>query len=104
VRDNYYALDGRCYHAGGPLADGHLTEIEDLAHRPCVVCPWHSYKIMLDTGESVYQPYGTNEPTKSKGIKQRIHPVEVYSLSASPGSAVALTHHLCNNNGAGSTR
>ena len=96
-RDAIYAVDGMCYHAGGPLAQADLVEIEELDNRPCVVCPWHHYMIMLDSGEGVYRHVepGTagaaaaaaalrdsgaasaNSTIKSKGRKQRIHPVRV---------------------------
>lgn len=37
------ALHGRCAHAGGPLADGSITD-------GCVVCPWHGSRFELDSG------------------------------------------------------
>lgn len=53
-------------------------EIEDLDRRPCIVCPWHGYKIMLDNGESIYRAADPRRPevkprSASKGIKQRVH-------------------------------
>ncbi|XP_025950788.1 Rieske domain-containing protein-like isoform X1 [Dromaius novaehollandiae] len=75
----FYAMDSRCYHAGGPL---HLGEIEDINGQPCIICPWHKYKITLETGEGLYQAINPMEqsPTprwQSKGVKQRIHKVTV---------------------------
>jgi nitrite reductase/ring-hydroxylating ferredoxin subunit len=81
-----YAVDGQCYHAGGPLAQGELVEIESLDRRPCVVCPWHKYMILLDSGEGIYRhaepgaPAGGPPTYKSKGRKQRIHAVRVRAL------------------------
>ena len=46
-----YCLDSLCYHAGGPLAVG---DIEDFGGKPCRSCPWHLYKVTLDTGEKLY--------------------------------------------------
>ncbi|XP_053887303.1 Rieske domain-containing protein isoform X2 [Malaclemys terrapin pileata] len=71
----FYAMDRRCYHAGGPL---HLGEIEDINGQPCIICPWHKYKITLATGEGLYQAINPTEPSatpkwRSKGIKQRTH-------------------------------
>ena len=43
-----HCLDRVCYHAGAPLTDGAIEEIDG---RLCIVCPWHSYKVTLDTGE-----------------------------------------------------
>uniref|UniRef100_A0A8C5USM7 Rieske domain-containing protein n=2 Tax=Microcebus murinus TaxID=30608 RepID=A0A8C5USM7_MICMU len=78
-KGEYHAMDIRCYHSGGPL---HLGEIEDFDGRPCIVCPWHKYKITLATGEGLYQSINPKDPSakpkwSSKGIKQRIHTVTV---------------------------
>lgn len=56
------ALDSPCYHASGPLGEGEVVEIEDLATATtaahsssfmCIVCPWHQFLISLETGEEV---------------------------------------------------
>ncbi|KAI4540909.1 hypothetical protein MG293_008051, partial [Ovis ammon polii] len=72
--------------SGGPL---HLGEIEVCKSksvfnkfRSCIVCPWHKYKITLETGEGLYQSIDPKDPSAkpmwcSKGIKQRIHTVTV---------------------------
>ncbi|XP_054842846.1 Rieske domain-containing protein isoform X2 [Eublepharis macularius] len=75
----FYAMDCRCYHAGGPL---HLGEIEDINGQACITCPWHKYKITLATGEGLYQAINPREPSvtpkwRSKGVKQRTHHVTV---------------------------
>lgn len=75
----FHALDLRCYHAGGPL---HLGEIEDINGRACIVCPWHKYKIVLETGEGLYQGVDPQDPRRSKkwfskGNKQKTHKVTV---------------------------
>ncbi|NWX99857.1 RFESD protein, partial [Nothoprocta ornata] len=75
----FYAMDARCYHAGGPL---HLGDIEDINGQSCIICPWHQYKITLETGEGLYQAINPLEPSPtprwlSKGVKQRIHKVTV---------------------------
>ena len=105
-----YALDHHCYHAGGPLAMGDIEELvledkdDDRSknspstsnnqedgnnnHRshPCVVCPWHNYKISLTTtGEGLYvqsDPFSSSNSSskkqgkvKSRGRKQRCHVV-----------------------------
>lgn len=80
ARGNFYAIDNACYHHGGPLLNG---DIEDVGGHPCVVCPWHSYRISLSTGEGFYMgvEVGANGKTtqclKSKGVKQRTHRVDV---------------------------
>ncbi|XP_023067950.1 Rieske domain-containing protein isoform X2 [Piliocolobus tephrosceles] len=55
-KGEYHAMDIRCYHSGGPL---HLGDIEDFDGRPCIVCPWHKYKITLATGEAIQDPFFT---------------------------------------------
>lgn len=55
---------------------------QDFDGRPCIVCPWHKYKITLATGEGLYQSINPKDPSAkpkwcSKGIKQRIHSVTV---------------------------
>lgn len=73
----FYAMDVRCYHSGGPL---HKADIEEFDGRKCIVCPWHKYKITLAEGEGLYQAVDPFvKPLKptwcSKGIKQRVHKV-----------------------------
>ena len=46
-----YCLDSICFHAGGPLA---LGDIEDIHGQPCLRCPWHYYRVAIDTGEKFY--------------------------------------------------
>jgi len=46
--DRVLAVDGRCPHKGGPLAEGIVTG-------NTVVCPLHAWKISLETG-SVTKP------------------------------------------------
>eukprot|EP01080_Neovahlkampfia_damariscottae_P008718 gene8718-664_t len=68
----FYALDNKCYHAGGPLNQG---DIEDWDERHCIKCPWHHYVIDLATGEGLYQ--NLKREIKSKGVKQRTHQVKI---------------------------
>lgn len=38
-----HAVDSKCYHMGGPLAEG---DIEELASgHVCITCPWHNHKV-----------------------------------------------------------
>jgi nitrite reductase (NADH) small subunit len=43
--DRYLAVDNRCPHRGGPLADG-------IVSAQTVVCPLHAWKVCLETGET----------------------------------------------------
>lgn len=44
--DRFLAVDNRCPHKGGPLADG-------IVSGAAVVCPLHAWKFSLETGEGV---------------------------------------------------
>lgn len=44
--DKFLAVDNRCPHRGGPLADG-------IVSGTTVVCPLHAWKISLEIGEGV---------------------------------------------------
>ncbi|KAJ8395566.1 hypothetical protein AAFF_G00030470 [Aldrovandia affinis] len=73
----FYAMDVHCYHAGGPLQNG---DIEEINNKLCIVCPSHKYKITLAEGEGLYEALNSNETIPiprwcSKGIKQRVHTV-----------------------------
>ncbi|XP_061408262.1 Rieske domain-containing protein-like [Lethenteron reissneri] len=79
-KGQFYALDWRCYHAGGPLHQGDIEELPDGT--ACLICPWHGYRIGLASGEGFYRPANPtgSAPTSdwcSKGVRQRMHHVEV---------------------------
>jgi len=44
--DRFLAVDNRCPHKSGPLADG-------IVSGATVICPLHAWKISLETGESL---------------------------------------------------
>ena len=73
-----HCFDSVCYHAGGPLGAG---DIEDVDGKTCISCPWHTYKVTLDTGEKLYRATemvdGRPVPIgwTSAGVKQRVHGV-----------------------------
>lgn len=43
--DTVYALDNRCPHKGGPLAEG-------IVHGASVTCPLHNWVFSLETGQA----------------------------------------------------
>lgn len=43
VGDEFFALDGICPHAGGPLGKGYVTGTR-------VTCPWHGWQFDVTTG------------------------------------------------------
>ncbi|GKZ12391.1 MULTISPECIES: Rieske (2Fe-2S) protein [Haladaptatus] len=42
--DEFYAVENKCPHQGGPLSDGKVEETS-------VFCPWHGFEFDLTTGE-----------------------------------------------------
>ena len=54
--DRFLAVENRCPHKGGPLADG-------IVSGTAVVCPLHAWKMSLETGK------GVNGPSASSCIK-----------------------------------
>ena len=81
VRHNgkLHCFDSVCYHAGGPLGSG---DIEDVDGTTCILCPWHNYKVTIDTGEKLYRGTemvdGKIKPIgwMSAGVKQRVHKID----------------------------
>jgi nitrite reductase (NADH) small subunit len=55
--DRFLAVENRCPHRGGPLADGIVSGSE-------VVCPLHAWKVCLEDG-SVVKPAGEQACLKS---------------------------------------
>jgi len=49
VDGSFYAVDNTCPHAGGPLGEGHLD-----GH--VVQCPWHGWRINVQTGKRPENP------------------------------------------------
>ena len=45
LSEGWAAIDHRCPHEGGPLADGIVAD-------RCVTCPLHGWRFDLDTGEA----------------------------------------------------
>lgn len=60
VRGEFFAMDARCAHSGGPLCDGDIEEVDVLQ----VFCPWHDYDFNLKTGKS------------STGLQQQVYEVK----------------------------
>lgn len=51
--DRFLAVDNRCPHKGGPLADG-------IVSGTTVVCPLHAWKLSLESGKGVSGPSLSN--------------------------------------------
>ena len=58
---HFLAIDNRCPHRGGPLADG-------IVAGGSVVCPLHAWKVDLQTG-SVERPSGTRECVRAYPLR-----------------------------------
>ncbi|KFQ28422.1 Rieske domain-containing protein, partial [Mesitornis unicolor] len=76
----FHAMDSRCYRKMFVCAVS--TLLQDIDGQACVTCPWHKFKIVLETGEGLYEGINPLEPSpaprwQSKGVKQRIHKVTI---------------------------
>lgn len=62
VDGQYFALDGVCPHAGGPLGEGYLTGTR-------VTCPWHGWQFDVTTGRHCLTPHIVQQqfPTSLEG-------------------------------------
>mmetsp|Transcript_18686 Transcript_18686/g.44498 ORF Transcript_18686/g.44498 Transcript_18686/m.44498 type:complete len:211 (-) Transcript_18686:64-696(-) len=84
VNGKLHCMDSLCFHGGGPLTVG---AIEEVAGQLCVICPWHHYKVTIETGEKLYESTKFDPETKkltpagwkSVGQRQRTHEVEARS-------------------------
>jgi nitrite reductase/ring-hydroxylating ferredoxin subunit/uncharacterized membrane protein len=56
------ALENRCSHRGGPLAEGDIQG-------DCVTCPWHASRFDLRTGEVVAGPATVGQPVYETRIR-----------------------------------
>jgi len=56
INGNYYALEGKCTHAGGNLSKGKLDG-------KIVICPRHGSKFDVTTGNRIAGPAKQNETT-----------------------------------------
>ena len=61
-------IDAICHHAGGPLTDGILEDIEEL-DMTVVLCPWHRYKVNIADGRKVFM--GVDCDAEGKMLAQR---------------------------------
>jgi 3-phenylpropionate/trans-cinnamate dioxygenase ferredoxin component len=50
VKGNYYAINNVCNHAGAELHEGAILNDKEL------ICPWHSAKWNVETGELIWFP------------------------------------------------
>ncbi len=54
IKDEFFALDGICPHAGGPLGKGFVT-----GNR--VTCPWHGWQFDVTNGRHCLNAHVTAE-------------------------------------------
>lgn len=60
--EEYYALDGVCGHAGGPLCSGEVDREGKI-----LACPWHGWEYDITTGQCLFDD----------SLKQKMYPLEV---------------------------
>ncbi|KFZ46299.1 Rieske domain-containing protein, partial [Antrostomus carolinensis] len=80
----FHAMDSRCYRKIFALAIFNSSSLQDIDGQACIVCPWHKFKITLETGEGLYEGINPLEPSptpkwQSKGVKQRIHKITIHN-------------------------
>ena len=68
LQGKVYCLDGRCTHAGAPLAEGKLNE-------GVLTCPWHYSQFNITSGEVLGGP--AYKPLKSYIVEERENAVFV---------------------------
>lgn len=51
IDNAFYAVDGICGHAGGPLCRGEVDTDEKV-----ITCPWHGWEYDLKSGECLMDP------------------------------------------------
>jgi nitrite reductase/ring-hydroxylating ferredoxin subunit len=61
-------IDAICHHAGGPLTDGVLQDIEELG-TTVVLCPWHRYMVSIADGKKIFM--GIDCDAQGKTLAQR---------------------------------
>ncbi|KAI1891722.1 hypothetical protein AGOR_G00146690 [Albula goreensis] len=62
INGEFFAMDARCAHAGGPLCEGDIEEADGVLQ---VFCPWHDYDFNIRTGKS------------QTGLQQEVYEVKV---------------------------
>src|SRR5262249_6135736 len=80
--DAFFAIDGKCTHYGGPLAEGLLVG-------DTVRCPWHHACFSLRTGEALRAPALT--PVACWSVEQRDGKVFVHTKKAIVATRQAST-------------
>ncbi|XP_033903694.2 uncharacterized protein LOC117428843 isoform X1 [Acipenser ruthenus] len=77
VQGEFFSMDTRCAHAGGPLCEGDIEEADGVLK---VFCPWHDYDFDIRTGESQTGLQSQSEDLRiDQGWKQ-----DSYCIAVSP--------------------
>jgi nitrite reductase (NADH) small subunit len=63
--DEYFALDDRCPHKGGPLSQG-------IVHGKRVTCPLHAFVIDLETGHAIAPDKGCTHAHSVRVVNGRL--------------------------------
>jgi 3-phenylpropionate/trans-cinnamate dioxygenase ferredoxin component len=70
IGGKYYAIGGKCTHAGGDLSKGKLNG-------NVVTCPRHGSKFDVNTGQQVGGPAKQNEPAYATKIEGNIIKIDI---------------------------
>lgn len=79
--EQYYAIESVCPHAGGPLNNGEIVDIEEA--EPSIICPYHGYSFsLLDGSNSAVSPAKTwTVRISAEGLNFAGDPFEIESVS-----------------------
>ncbi len=69
IDGDFYALDNKCLHEGGPIGIGKVEG--DI-----VECPWHGWRYRIKTGELVWKPDFHPEPSVRRLTKHGVRVVD----------------------------
>jgi len=88
--DRFLAVDSRCPHRNGPLADG-------IVSGSSVVCPLHAWKFSLETGEGVNSASQANcIETFATRVEDGIVWVDIPIIRTEVDEDAATASHWCN--------
>jgi nitrite reductase (NADH) small subunit len=79
--DRFVAIENRCPHKGGPLADGIVSSLGDSV---TVTCPLHNWRVCVDSG-AVRKPGG--EAACVRGFQVKVEDGVVMVSNEAPVAA-----------------
>ena len=93
VNGEYYALNNRCAHQGGPLCLGLLTGLavssgpgrcELTRVGEILRCPWHAWEFDIKTGKAILDPAKVRVKKFEVTVESTVAPDEIPSVETYP--------------------